>query len=285
MVGPTPQHRSARGHRHRRPIQGIRPGRTQDRPPPRRHPRHGPWRAGTASGDRPRHRHQVGRGERFGSVRPVASASTDANPPEDQRSQLWFEVFRPLLSNVPDRAAVQLAAFVSYADHRRSWRCIARTLPSIPPISARDRRLDLLAAPACADVRRHRHRSHGLIVTVINAFLSTWSHTRRTFGDGTPVSGAHYDNSGDLHQLEASLESAVPGSQWSGSAATNYDAANTEHRRLIGQLAGLDQRLASEVDRSAQLVEPAVAISTTCGSGLSTPPPACPRARQVNECG
>ena len=26
-------------------------------------------------------------------------------------------MFRPLLSNVPDRAAVQLAAFVSYADH------------------------------------------------------------------------------------------------------------------------------------------------------------------------
>jgi hypothetical protein len=43
--------------------------------------------------------------------------STDANAPEDRRSQLWFEVFRPLLSNVPDRAAVQLAAFVTYADH------------------------------------------------------------------------------------------------------------------------------------------------------------------------
>lgn len=42
---------------------------------------------------------------------------TDANPPEDQRSQLWFEVFRPLLSNVPDRSAVQLQAFVTYSDH------------------------------------------------------------------------------------------------------------------------------------------------------------------------
>jgi len=42
---------------------------------------------------------------------------TDANPPEDQRANLWFEVFRPLLSNVPDRAAVQLENFVSYADH------------------------------------------------------------------------------------------------------------------------------------------------------------------------
>ncbi|MGZ5394240.1 MAG: secretion protein EccK [Mycobacterium sp.] len=42
---------------------------------------------------------------------------TDANAPKDERSNLWFEVFRPLLSNVPDRAAVQLANFVSYADH------------------------------------------------------------------------------------------------------------------------------------------------------------------------
>ena len=65
-------------------------------------------------------------------------------------------------------------------------------------------------------------------MTVIDAFLSTWSHTRRAFGDGTPVSGAQYDNSDSLRQLEASLESAGPGSRWSGSAATNYDEANTE---------------------------------------------------------
>ena len=42
---------------------------------------------------------------------------TDANPPEDRRPNLWFEVFRPLLSNVPDRAGVQLSNFVAYADH------------------------------------------------------------------------------------------------------------------------------------------------------------------------
>lgn len=41
----------------------------------------------------------------------------DANPPEDNRSDLWFEVFRPLLSNAPDRAAAQLQAFVAYAEH------------------------------------------------------------------------------------------------------------------------------------------------------------------------
>ena len=41
----------------------------------------------------------------------------DAKPPEDQRSALWFEVFRPLLSNAPDRAAPHLQAFVTFADH------------------------------------------------------------------------------------------------------------------------------------------------------------------------
>jgi hypothetical protein len=44
-------------------------------------------------------------------------APTDGTAPEDNRAALWFEVFRPLLSNVPDRAAVQLQAFVTYAEH------------------------------------------------------------------------------------------------------------------------------------------------------------------------
>ncbi|MDG5483203.1 secretion protein EccK [Mycolicibacterium gadium] len=44
-------------------------------------------------------------------------AQADANAPEDKRSQLWFEVFRPLLSNAPERAAVQIEAFVTYAEH------------------------------------------------------------------------------------------------------------------------------------------------------------------------
>jgi len=41
----------------------------------------------------------------------------DATPPEDNRSALWFEVFRPLLSNAPDRAVAQLRAFITYAQH------------------------------------------------------------------------------------------------------------------------------------------------------------------------
>ncbi len=41
----------------------------------------------------------------------------DAAAPEDNRPALWFEVFRPLLSNVPARAPEQLRAFVTYAEH------------------------------------------------------------------------------------------------------------------------------------------------------------------------
>lgn len=44
-------------------------------------------------------------------------AQADANAPEDKRAQLWFEVFRPLLSNAPERAVVQIEAFVTYAEH------------------------------------------------------------------------------------------------------------------------------------------------------------------------
>jgi hypothetical protein len=91
-------------------------------------------------------------------------------------------------------------------------------------------------------------------VTVLNAFLSTWSNARRTFGEGSPQTGAQYDSSGALRHLESNLESAAPGSHWTGSAATAYGIANTEHRRVIGQLAGLDQRLSAHVDQSAEVV-------------------------------
>ncbi|ULE35582.1 secretion protein EccK [Mycobacterium sp. IDR2000157661] len=42
---------------------------------------------------------------------------TDDTPPKDNRALLWFEVFRPLLSNAADRGPVQLQAFVTYAEH------------------------------------------------------------------------------------------------------------------------------------------------------------------------
>lgn len=92
-------------------------------------------------------------------------------------------------------------------------------------------------------------------MSAIDAFLSTWSSARSTYGEGTPQTGAQYDNSSTLRGLQTNLESAAAGSRWTGTAASNYDAANTEHRRVIGQLADLDRRLAAEVDNSAQSVD------------------------------
>jgi hypothetical protein len=84
--------------------------------------------------------------------------------------------------------------------------------------------------------------------------MSTWSNARSTFGQGEPATGAQYDNSGGLRQLQSGLDAASPGAKWSGTAATAYDAANTEHRRVIGRLAELDQRLSANVDQSAEVV-------------------------------
>jgi EspA-like secreted protein len=91
-------------------------------------------------------------------------------------------------------------------------------------------------------------------VSVLSAFLSTWSNARQTYGEGAPQTGAQYDNSGTLRGLQSSVESAAPGSRWTGGAANAYGAANTEHGRVLGQLAGLDQRLSAHVDQSAEVV-------------------------------
>src|SRR6476619_7776304 len=88
----------------------------------------------------------------------------------------------------------------------------------------------------------------------MNRFLSTWSRARQTCGEGTPQSGAPYDASGTFTQLQSTVQTAAPGSKWTGAAANAYGAANSEHGRLIGQLAGLDQRLSAHVDRSAEVV-------------------------------
>jgi uncharacterized protein YukE len=89
---------------------------------------------------------------------------------------------------------------------------------------------------------------------VLTAFLSTWSNARQTFGEGTPQPGAQYDKSGELRRAQSTVQSAAPGSRWTGAAANAYGAANAEHARVIGQLAGLDQRLSAHVDQSAAVV-------------------------------
>ncbi|MGU3499834.1 EspA/EspE family type VII secretion system effector [Mycobacterium sp. C31M] len=89
---------------------------------------------------------------------------------------------------------------------------------------------------------------------VLDAFLSTWSNARNTFGQGTPQSGDGFDQSATLDGLAAQLESAAPGAQWTGTAAAAYGTVNTEHRRVIGQLADLDRRLRHQIDMSAHVV-------------------------------
>lgn len=91
-------------------------------------------------------------------------------------------------------------------------------------------------------------------MSVLDGFMSTWSKARETFGQGTPQSGAQFDASAPLNQAASNLGSAAPGTRWTGGAASAYDTANTEHRRVLGQLAGLDQRLSAHVDQSSQVV-------------------------------
>ena len=88
----------------------------------------------------------------------------------------------------------------------------------------------------------------------VDAFLSTWSNALQTYGKGTPQTGAQYDDSGTLSQLQATVQSAAPGSKWTGGAADAYGSANDEHGRVLGRLAGLDQQLRAHVDQSAEVV-------------------------------
>jgi EspA/EspE family len=92
-------------------------------------------------------------------------------------------------------------------------------------------------------------------VGVLDAFLSTWSKARATFGEGAPQTGAEYDNSATLRQLQTTVESAAPGSKWTGAAANAYGTTNANHAQVLGQLAGLDQRLGAQVNESARVVE------------------------------
>jgi hypothetical protein len=92
-------------------------------------------------------------------------------------------------------------------------------------------------------------------LSVLDAFLSTWSDARSTFGDGTPETGAQYDKSGPLRDMQTTVQSAAPGSTWTGGAASAYGSANTEHGDVLGKLAGLDQRLSAQVNQSSQVVE------------------------------
>lgn len=91
-------------------------------------------------------------------------------------------------------------------------------------------------------------------MSVVDAFLATWSDARATFGQGTPETGTKFDQSGPLLTMQTNVQSAAPGSTWSGRAASAYGTANTEHGAVLGKIAGLDQRLSGQVNQSSEVV-------------------------------
>ena len=88
----------------------------------------------------------------------------------------------------------------------------------------------------------------------LEGFLSTWDKARQTFGAGVPQSGEQFDQSAQLQQLQSTVQTAAPGSAWSGTAANAYGEVNKEHARVLGELAVLDRRLANHVTESANVV-------------------------------
>lgn len=91
-------------------------------------------------------------------------------------------------------------------------------------------------------------------VSVLDAFLATWSKARRTFGSGMPHTGDQFDRSRELQELQMTVQAAAPGGHWSGGAATAYAGKNSEHARVIGRLAELDRQLGACVTESAGVV-------------------------------
>ena len=70
-------------------------------------------------------------------------------------------------------------------------------------------------------------------VSALEAFLSTWSRARETFGEGVPQDGARFDNSAQFRRLEGDVESAAP-SDWTGVGADTYAAENRTHAGALG---------------------------------------------------
>ncbi|MGK2867747.1 MAG: EspA/EspE family type VII secretion system effector, partial [Mycobacterium sp.] len=94
----------------------------------------------------------------------------------------------------------------------------------------------------------------GRQISVLGAFFSTWESARATLGEGMPVGGEEVDQSRQLDELRRTVLAAAPRSDWTGSAAESYAGRNERLAVTIDELAELDRRLGTEVDRSAQVV-------------------------------
>ena len=88
-------------------------------------------------------------------------------------------------------------------------------------------------------------------MSALNAFMATWSQARETFGQGAPADGSQFDQSSQLRQLQEQVQSAAPGSGWTGGASDAYANKNNKQAGKIGAMADLDQQLGKEVDRKS----------------------------------
>ncbi|WP_344255127.1 EspA/EspE family type VII secretion system effector [Mycolicibacterium llatzerense] len=88
----------------------------------------------------------------------------------------------------------------------------------------------------------------------METFNSIWDRARATFGEGVPVDGTGYDDSSQFREFQSQLQSATPGTQWTGRAADKYSDANDAMAGKFGRMAELDRKLGVEVTRSAEAV-------------------------------
>ncbi|MGV0781002.1 TPR repeat region-containing protein [Mycolicibacterium sp. XJ775] len=89
---------------------------------------------------------------------------------------------------------------------------------------------------------------------MLDAFYSTWTSARKTFGQGAPQDGATLDQSSKLTQMKTGVEAAAPDARWQGPASEAYAAKNKEHAGVYGKLAELDQKMAAEVTNASNVV-------------------------------
>lgn len=91
-------------------------------------------------------------------------------------------------------------------------------------------------------------------MSVLEAFMATWSKARATFGEDTPQDGSVVDASATLWQMQSEVERSKPADDWRGLGSDTYASANERQARVLGETANLDRRLRAEVQRSATVV-------------------------------
>ena len=89
---------------------------------------------------------------------------------------------------------------------------------------------------------------------MLDGFLSTWDKARKAFGYGAPPTGERFDEGARLCGLRVDVRSAAAELRWSGAAAVAFEARNDDLHDVLGTLAELDRRLATQIDRCAQIV-------------------------------